>query len=491
MKGERNSHPGYLPLELRVRETIRRFGMLEPGESILVALSGGADSTALLHCLYRLARELSLELSAAHLNHGIRGAEADADAEFSRRLAEELGIPFVAETADLPGRAAAAHRNLEESAREARYEFLRRTAERVGAGKIATGHNLDDQAETMLMRLLRGSGPEGLAGIHPVVEGRVIRPLLECSREEILRYLESLGVSFRTDSTNRDPAYLRNRVRHELIPYLKEHFNPRLARTLAGDAEIARQVHDYLDRQARAAYEAIRKKAEDSVVLDAAAVLSLHPALRRLVVRLALRESRGSLRGISQRHVFEIVRLCEPGRSGRRVRLPGGNVALRSFDQLLFRARETPAKEGYRYTLAVPGTCEVPEAGMEFVATIESGTPSGGRVESCHRSVRLDPALAPKGLTIRSRLPGDRYGGERHRKVKKLLIDAGIPLEDRAMLPMVVSGDAVVWIPGFEAADSFTARAGSDRSVLIEARKKKNPEPRAVPPRGGDTKNPA
>ena len=208
--------------EIRVRKTIEKHSMLNPGDHVLVAVSGGADSVALLLCLHKLARALPLSLTIAHLNHRIRGQEGDADEDFVRSLSAGLHLPFCSEAIEVKKQAIEGKHNLEELARLKRYEFLRRTARRIGAQKIAVGHNLNDQAETVLFRFIRGSGIEGLSAIHPVVDGLVIRPLLDCSRKEIVEYLKQKGASYRDDSTNKDVQLARNRIRMELVPYLEK-----------------------------------------------------------------------------------------------------------------------------------------------------------------------------------------------------------------------------------------------------------------------------
>lgn len=464
--------PGFAALELQVLRTIRKFGMLGRDEHVLVAASGGADSTALLLCLHDLAPRMSLKLTVAHLNHGIRGEEALADEEFVRRASAELGWPLISESADLKALAAAGKRNLEEAAREARYAFLQRAAVSAGADRIATGHNLDDQAETILFRLLRGSGPGGLQGIHPVIEGRIIRPLIECSRSRILEFLAERKAMYHEDSTNRDLRYQRNRIRHELIPYLEKYFNPRLAATLTRGAALARAAYDFLEEHARVEFECLRIPLPDGVALWVPRVMQLHSALRLQVVRHALREVLGYLRGIETVHIEDILRLCRPGQSGRHIELPGGLGARRNLEQLELIRGSCAPEANFQYQLAWPGQCPVPELGLEFRAHIlegpDSAGPAGHDTATC---ALLDPDSLPPKLVIRSRCPGDRYGGLGHRKVKKMLLAAGVSLPVRATLPMVVAGDAVIWIPGFRPAKTFRAKPGSGRSVLLEARR--------------------
>jgi tRNA(Ile)-lysidine synthase len=458
-----------LPLEQKVRSTISRYGMLQPGDRVLVGVSGGADSTALLVCLRGLAPEARLGLVAGHLNHQLRGAEADEDERFVGALCTDLGLSLVSERTDVRGLAARRKLNLEDAARRARYDFLRRTAARLDCRKIAVGHNLNDQAESVLIRFLRGSGPDGLSGIHPVLDNLVIRPLLECSRAEIEAYLHSRGRSHREDSSNMELKLRRNRVRHELIPYLQEYFNPRLLEALARSAARARDLAEYLDREAGAASEAIRKAAGPgcSVILAVRGLVGLPPAIRSGVIRRAVRECRGSLAGISDLHIREVIRLAQSDRSGHSIDLPGGLVASLQFDELILGNRDAGSGPGFCYRLPIPGSCVVREARLEFLAT-RGGWPAREPDRSMHAV--LDADKLPPSLLIRSRRAGDRYGGPGHRKVKGMLIDARIPLSMRDLQPMVVAGDAVVWIPGFLPAGHFRARPGSDRCVILEAR---------------------
>jgi tRNA(Ile)-lysidine synthase len=442
--------------------------MLAPGEHVVVAVSGGSDSTALLRCLYSLAPKLHVSLTVAHLNHRLRGSEGNDDEEFVRRMAADLGIPFISEAIDVRRLAAAGKRNLEELARDARYDFLRRTAHCVGAQKIAVGHNQNDQAETVLLRFLRGSGLHGLSAIHPVVDGLVIRPLLECSREKILEYLKQLGACHREDSTNLDFQHRRNRVRQELMPYLEKNFNPGIVQTLAREACLARETSALIESQAQQAFEILHQQIEDGISLPIRDLLGLHPALQKQVVRFALKKCLGSLHRVATLHIESILALCRVKQSGRRIRLPHGNVALRQFSNLLLLKHDLPSGSSFTYELAVPGRRLVPEARAEFSARICS-TPSPSEMKGKSSSQAfLDPSVLPELLTIRSRAPGDRYGGSGHRKIKKMLIDSRVPIALRAALPMVAAGNDIIWIPGFRPARQFAARPGSETCVLVE-----------------------
>jgi tRNA(Ile)-lysidine synthase len=461
-----NRQSGAKEFEEQVRATVRKYGMLAPGEHVLVAVSGGADSVALLYCLHALASFWPVSLTAAHLNHRIRGLESDLDEQFVRDLCRRLQIPLVCTAVDVPARAAARRQNLEEAAREARYGFLHTTADSVGAARIAVGHTLNDQAESVLLRLLRGSGSSGLAGIYPVLDGRIVRPLIEASRRTILRYLDALGASFREDSSNLNLQHRRNRIRHELIPLLEHSYNPRLLKTLAREADLAREVSGYLDEQSWELYQSLSCCLAGGMSLACRELTGLHPAMQKFVLRHAIREVRGSLRKISSAHIEAALGLAAK-RSGRSIRLPGGATVLRQFADLVFLAAP-PEDAGFCYELPVPGERSIPEAGLRFSARIsEPRLESSGR--ACRKSralLALDPP--PPTLTIRTRHPGDRYGGAGHKKLKKLLIDARIPLAERNRLPVVVAGSAVVWIPGFDAPKSLIPHSETGRCVVVE-----------------------
>lgn len=454
--------------EIRVRKTIEKHPMLNPGDHVLVAVSGGADSVALLLCLHKLAPEFPLSLTIAHLNHRIRGQEGDADEDFVRRLSAGLQLPFCSEAIEVKKQAIEGKHNLEELARQKRYEFLRRTARGIGAQKIAVGHNLNDQAETVLFRFIRGSGIEGLSAIHPVVDGLVIRPLLDCSRKEIVEYLKQKGASYRDDSTNKNIQLTRNRIRMELVPYLEKSFNPRLMETLARGAFQSRETWAFIEAEAKQALGRLCRRDDNGISIALHGFEALPPALQKQVLRQALKECLGSLRGVTSRHVDGILSLCGAGHSGSQIRISRQNVAVRQFDTLLLTKHPVERKPSFTYKLEIPGECRVAEAGVIFRSKI-CNTPDLKMIQGKSATQAfLDPHALPRFLAIRSKEPGDRYGGPSHRKVKKMLIDRKIPLLERSDLPMVAAGKDVIWIPGFRPARTYAVRPESQNCILVE-----------------------
>lgn len=334
------------PVVESVRESIERHGLVRAGERVGVAVSGGADSVGLLRLLLELRSELGLVLAVVHFHHGIRGAEADADAEFVTRLARYYKLELHSGSGDAPAHAGERQASLETAARELRYQFFAELLKSGAVDKIATGHTLDDQAETVLMKTLRGAGTRGRAGIYPALgaaakqksaaeggratQAGIVRPLLGIRRKALEEYLRGLGQEWREDSTNRDRRHMRNRVRHELLPLLERDFNPEVARVLAESAEVARAEEEFWQRE----LERLLPQVSRDGALETAALLAQPPAVQRRLVRAAL-ERAGA--GFDFRHGEEILRLAQRSRGA--VELPGGWRVVRGKNELRIEAR--------------------------------------------------------------------------------------------------------------------------------------------------------
>jgi tRNA(Ile)-lysidine synthase len=299
----------------KVRKTITESSLLERGDHLLVAVSGGPDSVALLWALVILSLEYELQLTTAHLNHGLRGAEAQAEERFVLSLSAGMGINCISKTVDIRMLQKGRGKSLEEVGREERYRFFDETAEACGAKKIATGHQRDDQAETVLINLLRGSGLEGLKGIIPVREGRIIRPLLHVGRTEVLEFLNHEGLTYFMDSSNASPHFLRNRIRHQLIPELTAQYNPGIVRGLSRTAEIIRREDDYL--QATVGQILCRwgiVPGEADTLLPLADFIGLHAALQGRVIKRLLEAASRSGNGVGYRHIEAVLALARSSR---------------------------------------------------------------------------------------------------------------------------------------------------------------------------------
>lgn len=316
--------------------SMREIGLPGTGETVVVALSGGPDSVALLHALRETGRRRGFRVVAAHLDHGLR-ADSPQDAAFCRNLCERFDVPIHVGKADVRGRARRDHAGIEDAAREERYAFLRGVAEKEGATAIAVAHTRDDQAETFLLRLVRGAGSSGLGAMRPRA-GHVIRPLLGVTRIDVIEHLRAHGLEWRDDPSNRDLRIARNRVRHELLPYLERHFNPAIRETLARTAALLADEHDRLREGALDLYRRAARKDEGGVVLDGEALRCAPRPVARQLVRAALAEAGGLMR-VKAAHVEQILDVSgRPGR-GRRLPLPGGREAVFRFGNVRIASR--------------------------------------------------------------------------------------------------------------------------------------------------------
>ncbi len=332
----------------RVQETLCKFKMLADYDKVLVAVSGGADSLALLHILNNFKKKQHLALHVAHLNHMLRPREADKDEDFVRNLAGKLSIPAIIKRVDVAGYAKKKKLSIEEAARWLRYEFLLNSAREISASKIALGHNRDDQSETVLMRFLRGSGISGLRGIPATRKLKhclIVRPLIDVGRPQILQFLKQKKYTFRTDSSNLSDAYSRNRIRNRLLPLLEKEFNPNIRDSLVRFAENIRADFNFLELQGKAAFDSVAKPSNaEEVKLDSKKLLLLHEALQKLVVRLAIEALLGNVRGIDYRHWKELEDLLVSRPEGSVVDLPGGLCAVKKSREIIFYKRTATTK---------------------------------------------------------------------------------------------------------------------------------------------------
>ncbi|PKN08617.1 MAG: tRNA lysidine(34) synthetase TilS, partial [Deltaproteobacteria bacterium HGW-Deltaproteobacteria-7] len=317
----------------KVNQTIEKYNLLERGERVVVALSGGPDSTALLIVLTSVAKDLDLSLIVAHFNHGLRGTESDEDEKFSRDLSSRLGLIFCAGTMDRKNSGKGV--SPEDFYRRERYDFLNKVAADQHAQKIALGHNLQDQAQTVLLNILRGSGLEGLRGFLPKRDGKFIRPLIEISRREIISFLNEAGIVYRQDTSNENRRYLRNQVRTELIPYLKEKFNPKIEENLAQMAAILRTEDEFIRQHvAEALDSSFIQRHPNRIVLKIDYINKMPEAIRWRLFKTILEESSPAKNGFFFIHLKSLDNLLKNGESGKRIALPMGIEARREYDNL-------------------------------------------------------------------------------------------------------------------------------------------------------------
>jgi tRNA(Ile)-lysidine synthase len=442
-----------------------RHRMFLPGETVLVAVSGGPDSVAMLHALLSRREEFGITIHVAHLNHGIRGEAADMDEEFVRALAQDWNLPATVERIDVPALRRKLRMSEEEAARQARYEFLYRTASKIGASKIAVGHTADDRAESVLMNVIRGTGIEGLGALRPVA-GNIVRPLLDTWRSEVEAYIRENRLSFRIDESNLNLAYTRNRVRHELIPLLEKRYNPRVKNALVRLAEIAQSAADFIEG---AALDSI-SKITYSGAIDAEMLCDLPEALLYQIVRSEVERIRGDLRDIEFEQIYRVVQALRSG-GDFTITLPSGKVyaVRRGSEFRIAKKKQLPGVEPFEIELKVPGRTQIPQIGLVIEAEwIESPQPKKSSPD-----VVLIPEDAIAGtLRIRSVRPGDRiipFGMHESKKLQDVFVDKKVPRARRALAGVVVDDEKILWVVGVVASEATRVTERTHRAIRLAA----------------------
>ena len=421
--------------------------ILPEGGLILCAVSGGADS---MYLLCRL-RELGSQVAAGHYNHGLRGAEADRDETFVRDFCASHGIPFISEKGDVTAYAARERLGIEEAARALRYDFLERAADRLGAAVVATAHTADDNAETVLLRLARGTGLKGLGGI-PAARGRIRRPMLDVTRRQVEAYLQSRGIGYVEDSTNSQDDYARNRIRHGAVPAL-ETVNPAFARTVGQTAALLRRDEEFLSDLAR---KFIEEHADGDTLSAAALAVCPFPVASRAVRLMAGQD-------LSYVHVQAVLKAA---RDGGAADVPGLRVA-RAGDRLVFGARSVGTIRPR--PLIVPGQTPIPEAGLTVICRVLTALPQD--VHSTFNIFYFNCENICDSITVTGRLPGDKLrpvGRGCTKTVKQLFQEADIPPWRRDSIPILRDEKGILGIYGIGSAERVSPSPGDNRILQIE-----------------------
>jgi tRNA(Ile)-lysidine synthase len=456
------------PLIKQVADTIKRHKMLDPEDKVLIGVSGGTDSVALLHLMVALRPVMNLQLAVAHLNHGLRPGASDREADFVKELSRRLGICFHCEKIELDP-----HRgSLEARARRARYRFYQRLLHEHGYTKLALGHQADDNAESVLLHLLRGSGIRGLSGIPPKRAGAIVRPLIETRRSDIEAYLKAHGIAHIEDASNNDMRFQRNRIRHHLMPLLQRDYNPNIHSCLNRLAGLCRDEQTWLRTMIQPMVESISTDSgPEGLELRADGLLNAPTAAQRRLIRTALRNWLGDLKRVGRDHIDAVIDLLYNQATGSRLNLPRHIVAERTIDGVRFGISLTRgeaalgADSGFNYTIPLLSEGErivqIPEAGCRLQFTIAPRAGIEMRKKAVDNVEWFDMDSVEFPLTVRNHRPGDRlwpYGLLGSQKVNKIFIDRKIPRCQRSRVPIVTQGDNILWIAG--------VRRGSAAPVL-------------------------
>jgi len=442
-----------------VEATIRDYHMLTEGDAVLVGVSGGPDSVALLHSLVALAPKWSLRLVTAHLNHQLRGAAADQEAAFVGKLSMGLGIPCEIGSKDVAQYGNQHRLSLQEAARIVRYTFYAEAAAKYSGSKIAIGHHADDNAESIFMHLLRGTGPLGLIGMPPVRERHIIRPLIRSTREQILAFLERNALKYMKDRSNLDTKYLRNRIRQELLPHLKDQYNPNTVFALNRLASILRDEEDFWQHTVNGVFQdlVLKHTPHGGVSLSLGGLSGLHPALLRRVVRHAVLSVKGQLKRLGHVHVEAVVQLIAGSSPSGRLDLPDGMTVLRDREEVHFVSGPPEEKATFAYDIHSVQTTLIREIGTLLKLTVcDSGEVSDPKVYPPTTAL-FDIAAVTFPLQVRNFNRGDRFnplGMAGSQKVKTFFINHKVPRSKRLCCPILLSGERIIWIGGYRIDDS-------------------------------------
>ncbi len=478
---------------------VKRYALIQPGDGVVVGVSGGPDSVALLDLLVRLAPEWKLRLLVAHLHHGIRGEDADADAEFVAVLADRYELPYISGREDVPALAQAERRSVEETARRVRYDFLARTARAQGARLIAVGHHLDDQAETVLMHWLRGAGPAGLRGMLPATPFQLyrllpqsaevqsdvilIRPLLGLTRAQIVAYCEMRALQSRLDRSNLDTTLFRNRLRHEVLPYL-ETLNPGLPQRLSHLAEIVRADYELLEQLVEQRWQELQRVSPaGTLTLDLAGFRAAPLSLQRALLRRMAYQLRPTFRDVDFHHVENAVDISCRGGTGMRATLPQGVELVIGYDTLTMTAADQALRPpdqpwlepGTILSVAIPGETALPE-GWEIQAEILTAWDQAAIVANADPwTAWCDAESLVAPVVVRTRLRGERWqpqGLGAELNLGDFLVNAKVPRDYRDRWPLLVSGERILWVMGVRLSEAVLVRPTTRTVVRVRLQRR-------------------
>ncbi len=470
-------------LTKKVLDTIKRENLVQTGDRILVALSGGADSMTLLHVLKSLQKELGIKVFSAHLNHQIRGVEAHSDALFSYRASREMDIRCFLSSVNVPDLAMDKKLTIEEAARFARYNMLFELMKKLRCNKIATAHNLDDQAETLIMRILRGTGLNGLKGIEYKRADGVIRPLMDIKRYEIEEYCRLNDIHYITDNTNLENSYTRNKIRLELLPFIEEHFACNIKEILSRMSNGIREDSRYLEENASKSFDELHQKIEDyAIKFELDGLDNLPDTIIKRMLKLAYAELLGSAEGLEYIHLDDALKIIKNPKSELMTNFPKGiTVEKKGYNLYVTEKPIVDEDIDFEYEINLNGTTEIPELALQ----IDARTMSREKCKLLSSSSNIKAFDIDKingKLVVRNRRVGDKIkplGFSGTKKVKDIFIDKKIPQQNRNRIPIFADDNKVIWILGHDISDESKIGEGTKKVVRLTVKpmaKKENQE---------------
>ena len=456
-------------MENKLVNTIEEFNLINDGDNVLVGVSGGPDSMALLYLLLYAKKHLNFNILVAHVNHGVRGDEALEDEQFVRRKARELDLPYFSTNVDMIAYGEKHKISPEEAGRKLRYGFFRSILKQYNGGKIAVAHNMNDQAETLLMRIMRGTGIDGLNGMT-YISGDIIRPVLNITRSEIEQYIEDKNIETVLDKTNLMPIYTRNKIRLELIPYIEENFNPNLTKTLWRLSQTSQNDTLFLNKFAEEKYLSIVKSEEKNrIVLDGEKFRKLDISIQQRIVILIITKLIEVFQGFSEQHISSITELFNSGNTGKSLNLPNDLVAKVDYDKLIIEQSSKKALKPFVYELII-GYNHFSDLGYGLDIKVVD-------IEEVELNDELDNIKyfdydkIKGGLKLRNRQNGDRftpYGMKGSKKLKDFFIDSKVSRDQRDKVPLIVDDENIIWVVGYRVNDLCKLTNGTKNVLMIE-----------------------
>lgn len=441
----------------KVLSTINKHNLIQKGDKIVLGLSGGPDSVCLLHVLNRLKKDFNMEIYAAHLNHQIRGIEAQKDALYVSKLCEDMGIIFFVKSINVPKYCENEGLSLEEGARKLRYEMFYEIKDKIKANKIAIGHNLNDQAETVMMRIMRGTGLKGLKGIDYIRDNCIIRPILDVERNEIEEYCEAYNLNPRIDKTNLENIYTRNKIRLDLLPYMKDNFNSNVIESIVRMSNSLKSDNDYIEKEAEAKFREVSNiKEKGFVEINLDDFVCLHDAIKVRVLRNSIKHILGDTNFVDQRHIEDIMSLEDNSKVNKMLTLPRNIFVYRKKDSIILTNEEIVNEEiEFYYNVPSNGFIKI----KELKQIIETQVMSIDRYKSMkldNSSKGFDFNKVKGGIVIRSRRQGDKIKlAMGSKKVKDLFIDLKIPREERCKIPIITDSEGIICVGDYKISENY------------------------------------
>lgn len=456
-------------MENKVLNTIKEFNLIDNGDNVVVGVSGGPDSIVLLYLLLYAKKYLNFNILVAHVNHGVRGDEALEDELFVRRKANELGLSYFSTNVDMVAYGDKHKISHEEAGRKLRYGFFRSILKQYNGGKIAVAHNMNDQAETLLMRIMRGTGIDGLNGMN-YISGDIIRPVLNITRAEIEQYIEDKKIETVLDKTNLMPIYTRNKIRLELIPYIEENFNPNLTKSLWRLSQTSQNDTMFLQRYTEEKYLSLVKSEEKNrIVLNREKFINLDISIQQRIVILSITKIVGVFQGFSEYHISTVTELFNEGSTGKTINLPNDLIAKVDYDRLIIEEIHKKTSKSFVYELIL-GYNHFNDLGYDFnlkVVDIEQIDFN----DKLHNIRYFDYDKIKGGLKLRNRQDGDRfipYGMKGNKKLKDFFIDLKVSRDQRDKVPLIVDGENIIWVVGYRINDLYKLTANTKNVLMIE-----------------------